>query len=132
MPTRTPQPLSDHGQTLPPPKGKVFGFFDSKAQLDGFVEAAGAAGYPAAKISILFGDDGIQLLERLKDHNFFFSDNEDGIIHLSIVQLKKGRYAVAVAVAGHAQAVQIANLALPHGGHSFNYFGTWISEQLTS
>jgi hypothetical protein len=125
------QPLADHGQTLSPPQGKVIGFFDSQAQLDAFARSAKAAGYPQAKISVLFGDDGICLLERLKEHSFFFSDNEDGIIHLSISQLQNGRYAVSVEVADHKQAVQIANLALPYGGHSFNYFGTFVSEQLT-
>ena len=132
MLSSTIRPLVDRGQKLSPPQGKVIGFFNSKAQFDAFAHAAGAAGYPADKIVVLFGEDGIHLLERLKEHSFFFSDNEDGIIHLSIMELGKGHYAAAIEVADHAKAVQVAHLALPHGGHSFNYFGTWVSEQLTS
>ena len=132
MPSSTIQPLADHGQKLTPPQGKVIGFFNSKAEFDAFAQAASAAGYQAGKIVVLFGKDGIQLLERLKQHSFFFSDNEDGIIQLSIKELHNGHYAVAVEVADHEQAVEVTNLALPHGGHSFNYFGTWVSEQLTS
>ena len=29
------------------------------------------------------------------------------------------------------QAEQIASLAKPRGGHSFSYFGTWVTEQLS-
>lgn len=31
----------------------------------------------------------------------------------------------------HWQAEQIASLAKLHGGHSFSYFGPWVSEQLS-
>lgn len=64
-------PTADHGQQLASPAGKVIGFFDGKAEFDAFVEAVLAAGYPAAKITSLYGEDGIHLLERLKSHSFF-------------------------------------------------------------
>jgi hypothetical protein len=127
----TVQPLVDHGQTIAPPAGKVIGFIDSKSQFDAFAEEARTAGYPASSIMSLYGEDGIQLLQRLKDTSFFFGDAEDSIIQLSIKELGQGHYAAAVDVTDHAQAVEIANLAIPHGGHSFSYFGTWISEQLS-
>jgi hypothetical protein len=124
------EPLTDHGQVIAPPAGKVIGFIDSKARLEAFAEAVRAAGYPALKLTSLYGEDGIQLLERLKESSFFFGDSEDSIIQLSIEELRNGHYAVAVEVKNHKQAEQIALLAKPHGGHSFSYFGTWISEQL--
>jgi len=61
------EPTVDHGQQLAPPAGKVIGFFDDKAEFEGFAEALRAAGYPAANITSLYGEDGIHLLERLKD-----------------------------------------------------------------
>jgi len=91
-----------------------------------------AAGYPAAKITSLYGEDGVHLLERLKENSFFFGDSEDSVIQLSVRELSQGHYAVAVDVTDHQQAVQIAALAKPHGGHGFSYFGTWVSEQLST
>ena len=126
----TVEPIADHGQKLAPPQGKVIGFIDSKAEFEAFAEAVRAAGYPASKITSLYGDDGIHLLERLKENSFFFGDSEDSVIQLSIRELRQGHYAAAVDVTDHQQAVQITSLAKPHGGHSFSYFGIWVTEQL--
>ena len=126
------EPSVDHGQTISPPAGKVIGFIDGKAGFEAFAEAVQAAGYPAASITSLYGEDGIHLLERLQENSFFFGDSEDSIIQQSIRELRQGHYAAAVEVTDHEQAVQIATLAKPHGGHSFSYFGTWVSEQLST
>ena len=127
----TVQPLVDNGQTIAPPVGKVIGFIDGKAQFEAFAVAAGVAGYPASSITSLYGEDGIHLLQRLKDASFFFGDAEDDIIQLSFIELGQGHYVAAVDVTNHQQAREIASLAKPHGGHSFSYFGTWVSEQLS-
>ena len=127
----TVEPIADHGQKLAPPQGKVIGFIDGKAEFEAFAEAVRVAGYPAAKITSLFGEDGIHLLERLKENSFFFADSEDSVIQLGIRELRQGHYAAAVEVSDHHQAVQITNLAKPRGRHSFNSFGTWVSEQLS-
>jgi hypothetical protein len=124
------EPIADHGQKLAPPAGKVIGFIDGKAEFEAFADAVRAAGYPASKITSLYGEDGIHLLERLKKNSFFFGDSEDTVIQLSISELRQGHYAAAVDVADHEHAVQIASLAKPHGGHTFSYFGTWVTEQL--
>jgi len=123
--------LAEHGQTLTAPAGKVIGFLDSKAEFEAFTEALRTAGYPASKITSLYGDDGIHLLEQLREHTFFFGDSEDSVIQLSLKELKLGHYSVAIEVAGHQQAEELASLANHHGGHSFSYFGTWVSEQLS-
>jgi len=126
------EPIVDYGQQLAAPAGRVIGFIDGRAQWEAFAEAVRAAGYPASKITSLYGEDGIHLLERLKKNSFFFGDSEDNVIQLSIDELRKGHYAAAVEVANHQQAVHIASLATPHDGHSFGYFGTWVSEQLAT
>jgi hypothetical protein len=128
----TPEPTADRGQKLDAPAGKVIGFIDDQAAYEAFAAAVQAAGFPASKITSLRGADGIHLLERLKKDNFFFGDSEESVIQLSIRELGQGHYAAAVEVADHQQAVQIASLAKPHGGHSFSYFGTWVSEQLST
>ena len=127
-----PEPIVDHGQTIASPAGRVIGFIDGKAEYEAFAKAVEAAGFPASTITSLHGEDGIHLLERLKENSFFFGDSEDGVIQLSIKELGLGHYAAAIEVTDHEHAVQIANLAKPHGGHSFTYFGTWVSEQLPS
>jgi len=124
------KPLVDRGQTLTAPAGKVIGFLDGKVEFEAFADALSAAGHATKTITTLNGADGIQLLERLKEHSFFFGDSEDSIIQLSIRQLEQGHYAVAIEVTDHQQAEKIASLAAPHGGHHFTYFGTWVTEQL--
>lgn len=124
-------PTTDHGETIAPPAGKVIGFFDRQTELDLFTNALPAAGFPAAKITSLYGDDGIRLLERLHDRSFFFGDSEDSVIQQSIQELRQGHYAVSVDVTDRTHAEQIAGFATKHGGRSFSHFGTWVSEQLT-
>lgn len=126
------EPTADHGQKIAPPAGKVIGFINGKADFEAFAKAVRVAGYPTSKITSLYGADGIHLLQRLKDTSFFFGDAEDSVIHLSIKELEQGHYAAAVDVLDHQQAEQIASLAKPFGGHGFSYFGTWVSEQLST
>ncbi|NQV25700.1 MAG: hypothetical protein HQ518_15185 [Rhodopirellula sp.] len=123
-------PTVDRGQTLTAPAGKVIGFVDGKDEFEALTDALATAGYPPTTITSLYSEDGIHLVERLKEDRFFFADSEDSIIKLSIKELRLGHYAVAIDVADHQHAVDIANLAKPHGGHGFTYFGTWVSEQL--
>jgi hypothetical protein len=68
---------------------------------------------------------------RLKHRSFFFSDGEDGIIQMSIDELKKQHYAVAIDIDSRGEALRIAETAKQQGGHGFSYFGTWVTEQLS-
>ena len=92
------KPMVDRGQTLTAPAGKVIGFLDGKVEFEAFADALSAAGHATKTITTLNGADGIELLERLKEHSFFFGDSEDSIIQLSIRQLEQGHYAVAIEV----------------------------------
>ena len=125
-------PTTDHGQMLSSPAGKVIGFLDSKAEYDSFAAAVQSAGFPTTSVTSLFGDEGLQLLERQKENSFFFGDSEDSVIHQSLVELSQGHYAVAVEVSDRIQALQIVNLAVQHGGHGLRYFGLWATELLTA
>lgn len=126
----TSKPMVDHGQKIAAPAGKVIGFLNAKTDFEGFAKALRAAGYPETSITSLYGEDGIQLLDRLKQQSFFFGDSEDQVIQRSFKELEQGHYVVAIAVTDRKHAVEIASLAEPYGGHSFTYFGTWMSEQL--
>ena len=127
----THEPIVDHGQTLNGPTGKVIGFLDSKVEFERFADTLLAAGYSDTAITLLYGEDGIHLLERMEEHRFFFSDSEDSIIHTGIRELKQGHCAVSIEVTDRQHAVDIARLAKPQGGHGFIYFGTWVNERLS-
>ena len=62
----TVQPVHDHGQTLPVPQGRAIGFVDTKPQCEAIVRALNAAGYPDAKITSCYGEEGLHLVKRLE------------------------------------------------------------------
>ena len=88
------------------------------------------AGVPDSKIIAMHGQDGIHLLERLREVSFF-GDWERAVADAGITELKEGGYSIAVAVNDRDEALHIANIATPYGAHSFNYFGPLMNEQLT-
>jgi hypothetical protein len=125
------KPMTDDGQILTTPSGKVIGFVEGKDEFEALAAALSAAGYPPTSITSLYSEDGIHLLERLQENSFFFADSEDGIIKRSIKQLRLRHYAVAIQVADRDEATAVVSLAKPHGGYRFTYFGTWVSEQIS-
>jgi hypothetical protein len=124
------EPISDRGQDLPVPEGKTIGFVDTEAELQALVQALNKAGYPESKIRVLHGHDGVDLLERLRDVAFF-GDWERAVAEKGIHELKHGHYSFAVAVRDRDEALRVADVVEPYGGHSVTYFGKWINEQLT-
>jgi hypothetical protein len=124
------EPVKDRGQELPVPEGKTIGFVDTEIQLDAITRALNEAGYPDSAITSLHGPDGVELLERLRDVAFF-GDWERAVADKGIAELEQGHYSFAVAVKNRDEALRIADIAGPYGGHSINYFGKWVNEQLT-
>jgi len=124
------EPLKDYGQELPVPEHKAIGFVNSQEELDAVIKALNTAGYPNSKIVVMSGEDGVELLEQLRDVAFF-GDWERAVVDHAINELEIGHFLICVRVNDRDEAVQIADLATTHGGHSFNYFGAWITEQLT-
>jgi hypothetical protein len=123
-------PIEDRGQQLPVPEKKTIGFVDTETQLNAIVQALDEAGYPESSITSLYGRDGLDLLERLRDVAFF-GDWERAVVDKGIVELEEGHYSFAVAVKDRDEALRVADIAGSHGGHSINYFGKWVNEQLT-
>ena len=124
------QPTQDHGQNLPVPEGKAIGFVDTKEQLDAITRALNDAGFADSKIRVLHGHDGVEMLERLRDVAFF-GDWERAVADKGITELERGNYSFAVEVNDRDEAVRISDIAEPFGGHTINYFGKWVNEQLT-
>jgi len=124
------QPIEDRGQELPVPEAKTIGLVDTEAQFNAINHALNDAGYPDSKIRALHGRDGVEMLERLRDVAFF-GDWERAVADQCIHELKRGHYAFSVAVGDRDEAIRVSDIAEPYGGHSFNYFGKWVNEQLT-
>ena len=122
--------MKDRGRELPVPEGKTIGFVDNEEQLASIRHALGDAGYPDSAITSLHGREGIDMLERLRDVAFF-GDWERAVADKGIAELELGHYSFAVAAKDRDEALRIADIVEPYGGHSINYFGKWVNEQLT-
>ena len=119
------EPISDQGQTLSYPRGKVLGIVDTQGQLDDIVASLSKAGFKGIKA--LHGQDGIQLLERV--NSFFFSDMEERVLERHIQELQEGHFIVAVETPSE-RAEEAAEVASKHGARRLVHFGlltvTWL------
>ncbi len=119
------EPVSDHGQTLSYPRGKVLGIVDTKTQFDDVVAALKNAGFEG--ITALHGEDGIQLLERV--NGFFFSDMEDRVLDRHIQELNQGHFIIAVETPSD-RVEEATSIASKHGARRLVHFGlltvTWL------
>ncbi len=123
--------IKDRGQELPVPEQRTIGFIDTPQQFEKCVNALRAAGYADRKITGLHGEDGIELLKRLREV-LFFGDEERAVVDLAITHLEAGHFSIAVEVKDRDDGLRVAAVCTPHGGHTFTYFGKWVNEQLTS
>jgi hypothetical protein len=124
------KPVIDYGQELATPEGQAIGFVDTKEQFDAVTQALKASGYTDSKIIALQGEDGIAMLERVRN-TFNFGDGEDAIMEFSINELRAGHFAQCIDAHDREAALQAVSLAEPLGGHNFSYFGVWMNERLT-
>ena len=124
------KPMINRGQQLSRPQGQTIGFVDSKDQFDAVIKSLKAAGYDESTISVLKGEAGVDMVERLQEM-FNFGDGEDALMELSIKELGAGHYLLSIRAQDQADAVRVASLSEPLGAHSFSYFGTWVNERLT-
>lgn len=119
------EPMSDQGQTLSYPRGKVLGIVDTEAQFDDVVAALKKAGFDG--ITALHGEDGVQLLERV--NGFFFSDMEERVLERHIQELKRGHFIIAIETPS-SRAEEASNVASEHGARRLVHFRlltvTWL------
>jgi hypothetical protein len=119
------KPISDQGQTLSYPRGKVLGIVNTQGELDDLVASLKKAGFEGIKV--LHGEDGVQLLNRV--NGFFFSDLEERVLERHIQELQEGHFIVAVETPS-SRAEEAANLASEHGARRLVHFGlltvTWM------
>ena len=122
----------DDGQHLPSPVGKLIGFFDDRSRLDQFVKSANSKSMPESRIIVLEGEEGVSLLQRLREDHSFFGDMEHRIVQAGSIELRNGHFVMIADVSSHEEAVQLTDLATTAGGHQMTHFGTWTTEQLSS
>src|SRR3954462_13168978 len=82
------EPMSDRGQTLGYPSGKVLGVVDTQAQFDEVVAALKKAGFDS--IRALHGTDGLQLLERVD--TFVVNRPVERVLERHIQELQQGHF----------------------------------------
>lgn len=114
---------------LPQPEGRVFGFVDTKSELDLLCRELEEQGRERATFTILEGNGGLRRIDRLSDE-FFFSDPEDQLLEFARNQLKLGHYAIGLPVRDRDEAVAVSELANRRHGHDFQYMGVWVAEKL--
>jgi hypothetical protein len=112
------EPMSDQGQTLGYPSGKVVGVVDTQGQFDEVVAALKRAGFDS--IRALHGADGLQLLERVD--TFFFNRPVERVLERHIQELQQGHFIFSVETPS-SQAQEAANIASEHGARSLVHFG---------
>lgn len=110
--------IRDEGQTLGIPTGKVLGIVDTRAEFDDVVRALRAAGIN--KITAIWGDEGVQLLERVS--MFFFSDKEERVLNRHIEELKAGHIIIGIE-APSDRVDEAVSVAGQHGARSLVHFG---------
>lgn len=119
------EPMSDQGQTLGYPTGKVLGIVDTRGQFDDVVAALKRAGFD--RIQALHGPDGLQLLERV--NSFFFNQFEERVLQRHIQELQEGHFIIAVETPS-SRAQEVASVASERGARRLVHFGfltvTWL------
>ncbi len=119
------EPMSDQGQTLGYPRGKVVGVVDTQGQFDEVVAALKKAGFDG--IQALHGADGLQLLERV--NTFFFNQYEERALQRHIQELEQGHFIFSVPTPS-SRAQEAANVASEDGARFLVHFGyltlTWL------
>ena len=111
--------ISDEGQVLSPPRGKVLGVV-TKAQFEEVVKALEEAGFD--KIKVFQGVEGIHLLERIQ--GFLLSDSEGEVLQQDIQELNTGHIVIEIHTPS-GRADEAAKIASAHGATYLMHFGFW-------
>lgn len=123
------QRIRDEGQTLRPPTGKLLGILDTRAEFDNVVRAMESVG--VTSIEALYGEDGVNLLERVNTLTFFFSDMEERVLQRHIEELKAGHIIALIKVPAD-RIDETAEIATKNGARRLVYFGfttvTWLTK----
>ena len=106
--------VEDHGQKMPSPTGRAVGFVDTKSRCDAVTQTLNAAGIPDAKMIVLHGEEGIQMLDR-PANDFYFGDGETDLIQIAHEELKSSHVALLVEVSDRAEAARVVS-ASPRRG----------------
>lgn len=126
----TVQPLRDEEQDLPAPQGHAIGFADSQADCNAITAALNAAGFPDDNITVLSGEDGIHLFQRIMGGSLW-GEAAESMMRDGTIELNRGHFALMIETEDRDTAVTAANIASHHGGHNFNHFGLLTDERLT-
>jgi hypothetical protein len=123
------QPLKDEGQTLGRLDGRLIGVLDTRAQVDAAVSSLHGAGIPDSDLTLLHGQDGINLIQRFEKGHWYFIGLPVNVVCRDKSVLAEGSYVLGIKVPNGRRAREIAALMKEHGGHGFMHFGMFVHTQ---
>ena len=111
-------------------QGHTVAFVDTDAACDAVMQALNAAGFRDAKLQVLWGEDGLHLLERIADASAWGETAEE-VLKRGEIELRIGHSLVFVEVQNAAEADTVAAISTQHGAHSIYHFGLFVDTRLT-
>lgn len=121
--------LADN-QDVPPVQGHAIGFMETAAAGDSLAQALIQAGFPAAKINLFHGPDGIEHWEQMMKGSLW-GESAEKVYHAGEADLQSGHSVIAVEVRDAIEAAKVADAAKKFGGHGFYHFGFLADTRLT-
>jgi hypothetical protein len=116
---------------LPTLRGHTVAFVDSNAACDAVMQALNAAGFPNGRLQVLWGEDGLHLLERIT-HASSWGETAEDVLQQGAIALENGHSLVFVEVQNAEEAATVVAVSSPHGAHSIYHFGSLIDTRLTA
>jgi hypothetical protein len=110
--------------------GHTIGFVDSPTDCDALTQSLQQAGFPDTAITVLRGETGLELFNRLLEGSLWGEADED-VYKQGAIELTSGHSAVCVEVQDADEAARVASISTQHGGHGIYHFGTLTDTRLT-
>lgn len=124
------------------PRGKMYGVFDSLEDVRDLTERLLDLGLQSEKVEILEGEEGIAALDPDGRHHGLVArlvrllqsiTDERDLAERYVRDLLMGRYVVAVSLPNDRTVFeQTCRAFRDSGGHAINYYGLFVTEQLSA
>jgi hypothetical protein len=122
---------ADDVLALPELQGHTVAFVDTDAACDAVMQALNVAGFPDAKLQVLWGEDGLHLMERIAKATSWGETSEE-VMKQGETELRGGHSVVFVEVQNAEEAERVAEVSTPLGAHGIYHFGSLVDTRLTA
>lgn len=104
---------------------------DTREECESFVQVLEQNGFPAEKITVLHGEDGVHRFLAIMKGSLW-GESAEAVLEEGKVELDQGRFLVLIASASLEDAEHIAALAGPFRGRGVRHFGQLVDTRLTA